>query len=155
MFALARMLFFSCFTGLVTSLLVVGAVGLWTGVPLAFLEILPGDQMTELRQLPRTLVLSAFSGFAIGSLGGLATQMTGQRINYAISILLIGLCAVLTIRWTHPGINLTLESGWLDYLESYRLTVLAVLGSTIGVVLLGWVMKPFRRERSAAGKHSR
>ena len=65
MFALARMLFVSCFVGLATSLLVVGAVGLWHGVPLAFLEMLPGDEMTELRLFPRTLVLAGIGDIVI------------------------------------------------------------------------------------------
>ena len=150
MFALARMLLISCFIGLATSLLVVGAIGLWHGVPLAFLEMLPGDEMTELRLFPRTLVLAGIGGFAIGGLGGLSSQMTGERINPVISTLLIGLAAVMTIRWTHPEINLTLDSGWLDYLESYRLTLLAAIGSTIGVVFLGWMMKPFRRGKETS-----
>ena len=142
MFSLFRILFLACLSGLVTSLLVVGAVGLWYGVPLAFLEVLPGDDLTELRQFPRFLLISGMAGFVIGCLGGLASHLASERIHVMISTLLIGLAAVLTIRATHPGINLTLDSGWLDYLESYRLTILATLGATAVVVVLGWLLHP-------------
>ncbi len=148
MFALARILIVSCVVGLVTCLVAVGAVGLMTGVPLAFLEILPGDELAELRRLPRDLTLAGFGGFAIGWLGGFASQLTGGRINYVISTIIVATCCLLTIKWTHPGMNVNVDSGILDYLESYRLTLLAGLGSAIGVAILGFMLKPFRRNGS-------
>ena len=152
MFALIRILVVSFLVGLVTCLLAVGAVGLLTGVPLAFLEILPGDDLTELRQLPRELTLAGFGGFLIGFLGGGASQLCGGRINYVISTIIVATCCLLTIRWTHPGMNVNVDSGILDYLESYRLTLLAGLGSAAGVVVLGLFLKPFRRDSADKDK---
>ena len=143
-----KILLVSSFVGLVTSLITVGGVGLLTGIPLAFLEILPGDDAAELRQLPRNLFVAGIGGFVIGWLGGVASQLTGRRINSVISTLLVSTAAILTISWTHPGVNLNINPGWLDYLESYRLTLLAALGSSVAIVGLGFLLRPFLGRKS-------
>ena len=151
MLTLARILMISLLAAVVTSLLVTGAVGLWAGLPLAFLEALPGDETEELQQLPKILALAGIGGGLVGLLGGISAQLAG-RISPVISTLVIGLSVILTLRWTHPGLNLSLDAGWLDYLESYRLTLLAALASATAVILAGWMMKPFRRNRSGVDR---
>ena len=150
MFGLFKTLVLACLSGILTGLVVIGGIGLWSAFPLAVGEILPGENLQALKQLPRSLMAAGVGGFAIGCLGAIASQFGGKRISIPISVLLVGFCALLTIRSTHPGINLSLESGWLDYLESYRLTLLATVGGTIGVTVIGWFLKPFVRNPDAS-----
>ena len=55
------------------------------GVPLALLEYVPGDDVQQLRQLPRDLLVAGLGGFAVGALAGVASQLTGQRVNFLAS----------------------------------------------------------------------
>lgn len=144
MFALAKLLMTSLFVGMVCSLLAVGGIGIFVGVPMAFLEILPGNDLEALRQLPRDLFTAGIGGLAIGSLAGFASQLTGQRVNYVISTVLVAACALVSIALTHPNLNMDVNSTLGDYLNSYRLTALATLAGTAGVIVLGTLLKPFR-----------
>ena len=146
MFALAKLLMTSIFVGAVCSLLAVGVIGIWIGIPLALLEILPGDDLGPLRQLPRDLLIAGLGGFAVGSLSGFASQLTGRRVNYIVSTLLVASAAICAISWTHPHLNMKINSTWGDYLNSYRLTALAALAGAATVVVMGLMLKPFQHK---------
>ena len=148
MFALSKILVTSIFVGLVCCVLAVGTAGILIGMPLAFMEFLPGDQLEELRQLPRDLLVAGFGGLAIGMLSGLASQFTGHRVSYVYSTVLVTACVLTSIAWTHPSLNLSVDSTLGDYLNSYRLTALAALAGAASVIGLGLLMKLFRGGKS-------
>ena len=148
MFALLKILLTSIFVGMVCCLLAVGVTGILIGIPLAFLDFLPGENLDALRQLPRDLLVAGFGGLSIGSLSGLASQLTGHRVGYVFSTVVVTVFALTAIAWTHPHINLSVDSSLGDYLNSYRLTVLAALAGAGVVVGLGLLLKPFRGRKS-------
>ena len=131
------------FVGLVCAMLTAGAVGLIYGVPLALTDWMPGDDVDELRKLPRNIMFAAFCGAFVGILAGISSQLSGRRIGYALSGLIIAACALATVQLTHPDLNIDVDSTFFDYLESYRLTILASLGGAVGVFLLGHLSRPF------------
>jgi hypothetical protein len=151
MFAIAKLLTKSILVGVACALMGIGLVGLLIGIPMAFLDFLPGENLDELRQLPRTMLAAGTGGLAIGFLAGIASQLTRQRVNYFWSTLLVAGCAWAAIVYTHPDLNINPNSTLGDYLESYRLTVLATLGGAAGVVAIGQLLRPFqeRKPRSA------
>ena len=87
----------------------------------------------------------------IGCLAGMASQLTSQRVNLMLSTLLVAGCTWAAIAYTHPNLNIGIDSTFGDYLESYRITALATLGGAVGVVALGQLLRPFqeRKPRSA------
>ncbi len=147
MFSIAKLFIMSIFVGAVCSLLAVGIIGIWIGIPLAFLELLPGDDLDPLQQLPRDLLIAGLGGFAVGSLSGFASQLTGRRVNYIFSTVLVASAAICAIAWTHPHLNMKVDSTWGDYLDSYRLTALAALAGAATVVVVGLMLKPFQRQK--------
>jgi len=151
MFTIAKLLTKSIFVGMACALMGIGLVGLLIGIPMAFLDFLPGENLDELRQLPRTMLGAGVGGLAIGFLAGLASQLTSQRVNFVWSTLLVAGCTWAAIAYTHPNLNISIDSTLGDYFESYRLTVLATLGGAAGVVALGQLLRPFqeRNTRSA------
>ena len=151
MFSFAKLLLKSFLVAAICSLLGIGLAGLLMGIPLAFLEVLPGENLDELRQLPRTMLAAGMGGMVIGFLAGAASQLTGQRVGFVWSTLLVAGCAWAAIAYTHPNLNINVDSTLVDYLESYRITVLATLGGAAGVVVLGQVLRPLkqRKKRSA------
>ncbi len=151
MIALAKFLTISVMVGVICALLAIGATGLLTGVPLAFLQYVPGDDLEELRQLPSDLVMAGAGGMLIGILAGIGSQLSGRRVNYVISAAIITACAWAAVVWTHPGVNMADNPGWFDYLESYRLTLLASLGGVVVVFFLGQLRRPFQ----SPGRRSR
>lgn len=147
MFAIARILTKSILVGFACALMGIGLVGLLVGIPMAFLDFLPGDSLDELRQLPRTMLGAGVGGFVIGALAGMASQLTAQRVNVVWSTVLIAACAWVAIVWTHPTLNINIDSNLADYLESYRLTVLATIGGAAGVVAVGQLLRPFQNRK--------
>ncbi len=149
MIALAKLLTISIMVGVVCAVLASGAVGLLTGIPLALREFVPGDEPPELRQLPWHLLAAGMAGMLVGTLAGLGSQLSGRRVNYVVSALIIAACVWTAIVGTHPSPQLAENAGWLDYLESYRITALAGLGGVVAVAVLGLLMRPFSRHGQA------
>ena len=150
MFGIAKIFIKAIIAGIACALMGIGLVGLLVGIPMAFLDFLPGEDLDELRQLPRTMLGAGLGGFVIGALAGAASQLTSRRVNLFWSTALVAGCAWATIAWTHPNLNINIDSSLGDYLESYRLTVLATLGGAAGVVVVGQLLRPFqeRKQRS-------
>jgi hypothetical protein len=148
--AFIRFLIYCGLVAVVTSLLLAGATGLYRGVPLAFQESLPGDDLQPLRQLPRAQLLAGVAGFMLGGLGGVAAAAGGRRLHPAFTTAAIGSVAVLTAKWTQATLLLDPQAGWLAYLESYRLILLAAIGSTLALTMAGWFLKPWVRGRRRA-----
>lgn len=144
MFGLIKLVVNTILVGVVGCVVSAGLVGLLIGAPLAFFELLPGDDLDSLRQLPRNLVVAGFCGLGVGCVGGFAAQWTGGRVNNLFSSMLVAGFALTTIYMTHPNLNLTLDSTVFDYLNSYRLTILATLAGGVAVIVVGQLLRPFQ-----------
>lgn len=149
MFSIARILAKSTLAAVVCGLVGIGLVGLTQGVPMAFQEFLPGDNLDRLRELPTGMLGAGIGGVAIGLLAGIASQLTSDRVNLVWSIILVTASAWVAVVFTHPHWNVGLESSFAEYFESYRLTILATLGGAVGVVALGQFLRPFQERKRA------
>jgi hypothetical protein len=147
MFAIAKLLTKSILVGIACALMGIGLVGLLIGIPMAFMDFLPGDNLDQLKQLPRTMLGAGIGGMLIGVLAGMASQLTSQRVNFFWSTLLVAGCTWAAITYTHPNLNISIDSTIGDYLESYRITALATLGGAAGVVALGQLLRPFQERK--------
>ncbi len=116
---------------------------MWTGIPLAFYEYLPGDDVDALRKLPRDMTVAAFLGMLTGILAALATQLTDRKIGYSVSTLIISVCARVAVYFTHPSVNINIESGIMDYLRSYWVTAVAAGAGSAVIVVVGVMLKSF------------
>lgn len=134
MIGLAKYMVISVWVGLVCAVIAIGLAGLLTGVPLAFLDYLPGDNLTARQNLPRILLTAGLAGLAIGTLATAGCWLSSHRLGYLTSAMVVTLFAAAAVLFTHPRWTLDPQAGFFDYLESYRLIILSCL---VGVLTLG------------------